>query len=575
MTTVHSRRSRKLSVDRLEGRDNPTPVLGYSTYTPGVVLAEAVDAAGNAYLAENGATVIKLNPTGTAAIYSTQWLGGDRAVGIAVDGAGDAFVLLAGDRTPMSVVELDPTGTNVLYSYAITGTSSGESVGGWMTATDAGIALDGAGNVYVTGVANAGLPTTPGAFQTTSLNPNGSAFLAKLNPTLSGSASVIYCTYLGGSGDTSGHGDAGAGVAVDAAGNAYVTGFTSSANFPTTAGAFQRVLKGGFDAFVAKINPNLSGPAPLLYSTYLGGSGGEGYLTDVVFGPDGTAYGSSLRGAAIAVDSSGNAYVTGYTRSSDFPVTTGAFQTKSGISNATGGVAFVTKLNAAGSGLVYSTFLGTGYNANKHGSSRNTFGTAIALDGAGDAYVTGLTPSTTFPLVNPLQAAQAGAGDVFVSTLNPTGKSLLFSTYLGGTASDVGMAIAIGPNNNTYVGGDSFSTFPVTPGAYITTRAPYGDAGVAFMIDPPVSSPLIAQVIQPPVSSPLDATVGQLLGTDNRSKPRRTSASIAISGPTRSVSEGLVDPFTTASLTRRVSVTETPSSGGALADSVVSESLRL
>src|SRR5213078_3602631 len=104
--------TRKLSVERLEARDNPTPVLGYSTYAPGAVLAEAVDSAGNAYLAQNGGTVTKLNPTGTAAVYSTQLTGGTYAVGIAVDAAGDAFVLLAGQSTALTVEELDPTGAS-------------------------------------------------------------------------------------------------------------------------------------------------------------------------------------------------------------------------------------------------------------------------------------------------------------------------------------------------------------------------------------------------------------------------------------------------------------------------------
>jgi hypothetical protein len=485
MTTVHSRRTRKLSVTQLEGRDNPTPVLGYSTYLPNAVLGEAVDSAGNAYLARADATVTKLNPTGTAAIYSTQLTGGSSAVDVAVDTAGDAFVLLSNGFNPMTVEELDPTGTNVLYSYTIPGTSSGGSA--WSNGTDAGIAVDGAGNVYVTGIAGAGLPTTSGAFQATDPDPNGSAFLVELNPALSGSASVAYCTYLGGS--NGGNGDGGTSVAVDSAGNAYVAGYASSTDFPTTAGAFQRTLKGGSDVFVAKFNPNLSGSGSLVYSTYLGGSGSDGRFTDTLWIDKYSSAITDPRGAAIAVDASGSAYVTGETGSSDFPATAGAYLTKSGKSG--GGLPFVTKMNPAGSGLVYSTYLCQGHN-DKTGP-KDSYGTSIAIDSAGDAYITGLTSTSSFPLVNPLQSTYGGLGDVFVSTLNPTGKSLLFSTYMGGPASDVGMAIAVGPNNNTYVGGATFGTFPLTAGAYQTSPG----NGFAFMIDPPVEPPHVLQSVNP------------------------------------------------------------------------------
>ena len=223
----------------------------------------------------------------------------------------------------------------------------------------------------------------------------GDAFLSKVNTNATGAASLVYSTYLGGSGL-----DQGNGVAVDASGNAYVAGATtsmaSSLGFTPPTGAFQTdcaldslsVCEG--DAFVAKFNPTLSGSASLLYFTYLGGS-----LADSA--------------ASIAVDTSGNAYVTGSTVSPGFPVTAGVFQPKFGGGNAD---AFVTELNPAGAALVYSTFLG---------GSNTDNGTGIAVDVNGGAYVTGQTCSLDFPLSNPLQATPGGNCDAFVSKVVPSG----------------------------------------------------------------------------------------------------------------------------------------------------------
>jgi len=197
---------------------------------------------------------------------------------------------------------------------------------------DEGITVDASGNAIVAGATlSSDFPTTSGAFQITS-GGSYDAFVSKLNTT--GSA-LVYSTYLGG-----GESDVSWGVAVDASGNAYVMGYTASSNFPTTAGAVQTTYGGNQDAFVSKLNATGS---TLVYSTYLGGSGAEGFNFE--FG-------------GIAVDTSGNAYVTGNTTSSDFPVTPGAFQTSFGGSD---GDAFVSKLNAAGSALIYSTYLGGRY----------------------------------------------------------------------------------------------------------------------------------------------------------------------------------------------------------------------
>lgn len=231
---------------------------------------------------------------------------------------------------------------------------------------------------------------------------------------------LLYATYLGGSG-----GDQGLGLAIDGSGNAYVTGLTNSTNFPTQ-GPYQTANGGQADAFITKIAP---GGTSLVYSTYLGGS-------------------SFDKGTAIVVDGSGNAYVTGYTSSNNFPTTTGVFQTTYGGN----GNAFVAELNPAGAQLVYSTYLG---------GSGGDFGQGIAIDSAGDAYVTGSTQSANFPVANAYQGTIKGGSDAFVSELNPAGASLVFSTYVGGAAADTAQAIAVDGSGNIFVAGYTYSTdFP-------------------------------------------------------------------------------------------------------------------
>jgi hypothetical protein len=246
---------------------------------------------------------------------------------------------------------------------------------------------------------------------------------------------LIYSTYLGGNLN-----DSGLGIAVDAVGNAYVTGTTPSSNFPTM-DPLQPANDGGGDAFVAKINP--SGSA-FVYSTYLGGSGEE-------------------QGYGIAADSAGNAYVTGYTTSTNFP-TMNPLQ----AANGGGADAFVVKLNSAGSALVYSTYLG---------GSGNDFGGDIALDSADNAYLEGITTSTNFPTMNPLQPANGGGADAFVAKLNPAGSALVYSTYLGGSGNENSFfhgGIAVDSAGSVYVTSDTTSSnFPTTPGA-ILTICPHG-----------------------------------------------------------------------------------------------------
>ena len=278
-----------------------------------------------------------------------------------------------------------------------------------------GIAVDTSGNAYVMGDTNStNFPTTPGAFRTTK-GGSSDAFVTKLN--LTGSA-LVYSTYLGGSSD-----DYGQAIAVDTSGNAYVMGNTISSDFPTTPGAFQTTYGGGSDAFVTELNP--AGSA-LVFSTYLGGSNTE-------------------YGGGIALDTSGNAYVTGYTNSENFPTTPGAFQTtKNGTEFS--GDAFVTKLNPAGSALVYSTYLG--------GSGSAELNARIAVDTSGSAYVTGQTDSIDFPITAAAFQTTIGGGlDSYVTKLNLTGSALVYSTYLGGSSIEYGAGIAVDTSGNAYVTG--------------------------------------------------------------------------------------------------------------------------
>jgi len=261
-----------------------------------------------------------------------------------------------------------------------------------------------------------------------------------------------YSTYLGGTDD-----DGGNGIAVDSDNHAYVTGHTESLNFPTTVGAYQVALAGGYDAFVTKLSPTGD---TLVYSTFLGGSD-----------DDDKAYG-------IAVDPENHAYVTGLTRSGDFP-TQNPFQgTLVGAADA-----FATKLSSDGSALVYSTYLG---------GEDIDWGYAIALDTDNYAYVTGETRSPlAFPTQNPYQVALAGGvSDAFVTKLSQAGNTLVYSTYLGGTKDDLGEGIAVDSENQAYVAGYTDSgDFPTTAGAFQLVLAGEVDAFVTKLT--PAGSALV------------------------------------------------------------------------------------
>ena len=455
----------------------------------------AVDASGNAYVAGwtpsmdfpttpgafdptyNGdmeVFVTKLNAAGSGLLYST-FLGGRGREGetaaLVLDASGSAYVTGgtgsadfpttpgAFDTTyngngDAFVTKLDPTGSGLLYSTFLGG-GGGDSGGS--------VEVDASGNAYVTGYAGLDFPSTAGAFDTT-YNGNGDAFVTKLN---AAGSDLLYSTFLGG-----GSGEGGDSVALDASGSAYVTGWTNSAGFPTTPGAFDTTINSDRDAFVTKLDPTGSG---LLYSTFLGNG----------------------VGSSLAVDASGSAYVTGDTGSADFPTTPGAFDTSPSYS----ADLFVTKLNATGSGLLYSTFLGGG-GEDSAGPSADS----IAVDVSGSAYLTGTTWSADFPTTpGAFDRTYNGSYGPFVTKFDPTGSSLLYSTFLGGDFQEHGISIAVDASGSAYVTGEATTpTFPTTPGAFDTTyNGGWNDAFVSklSLTAQPNSPPLLA------LASPLGGEV--------------------------------------------------------------------
>lgn len=366
-------------------------------------------------------------------VYSTLLggIGADRGTAIAVDAAGNAYITGSTtspnfpsfpdvhptfprstgtdpDQPDAFVAKVDATASALVYFTYLGGSKFDGGIG---------IAVNSAGEAYVAGYT--GSPDFPTVHPIQPHHGGGyDAFVAKLNST---GSQLLYSTFLGGSG-----GDGAAGIAVDSAGSAYVTGSVTSSDFPTVSPVQSKFGGGVVDAFVLKLNPTGSA---LVYSTYLGGSFRD-------------------QGAGIAVDSSGSAYVTGFTGSTDFPVSHAMQPKLAGDFDA-----FVAKLNPAGSHLLYSTYLG--------GTGKEQ-GAAIAVDRAGNAFVTGFTASDDFPLFSPLQPKFGGATDAFVMQLNPSGSALNFSTFFGGSAKDEGTGIAVDPSGNAYVTGYTASpNFPV------------------------------------------------------------------------------------------------------------------
>jgi Beta-propeller repeat len=390
-----------------------------------------------------------IDPTVT---YST-YLGGlaeDDGLGIAFDSSGGAYVTGETESTNFPILGGVAPNTNVgsfdvfVTKVAADGLTLVYStyVGG--SGSDSGnfIAVDASGDAFVAGgTSSSDFPVTAGAFQKTFGGGGLDAFVFELNP---GGTALSYSTYVGGTGS-----DVATGLALDSSGNSYIVGSTSSADFPTL-NPIQKQLNGTTNGFVTKLNA--SGSA-LAYSTWLGG--GTGDFT-----------------SAVALDSSGNAYVTGGTASTHFPITSGAYQTTCG--SCSGGLdnAFVTVINAAGSNYVYSTYLG---------GADNDEGLSIAVDSSGDAYVTGMTDSSNFPIKSAYQSTYGGGlNDAFVTELNPAGAALVYSTFLGGSSAEVGTGIALDGSNHAYITGQTASSnFPVVS----ATQSTLGGDNDAFVTE--------------------------------------------------------------------------------------------
>jgi len=350
-------------------------------------------------------------------VYST-YLGGssaDNGRDIAVDASGHAYVI--GTTSSSDFPTADPYDGiwNGQYDVILTKFSSaGDSLvystylGGSGTDYGRDIAVDDSGFAYITGITESTDFPMANPYDN-SLGYFVDAFVAKLS---SAGNSLVYSTYLGGS-----HVDEGNGIAVDDSGNAYVRGWTISDDFPT-ANPYDGSRNGQQDAFVTKFS---SAGNSLVYSTYLGGGGGEAH------------------GYGIAVDDSGNAYVTGLTDSPDFPTANPYDGNYNGAIDV-----FVTKFSSAGNSLVYSTYLG--------GSSEDR-GYGIAVDASGNAYVTGTTWSSDFPMANPFDGIWNGNYDVFVTKFSSAGNALVYSTYLGGSSRDEGYGIAVDLSGNAYIAG--------------------------------------------------------------------------------------------------------------------------
>jgi hypothetical protein len=545
------------------------PVLTYSTYLGGsggdVGYGIAVDSAGNAYVTGTTASlnfpttggqttlgggrdifVTKFNPSGNAFIYSV-FLGGgnlDRATGIAVDSSGDAYLsgyttstdfpVTSGayqttnkGNTDAFLTKLGPTGTALAYSTFLGGTG-----------IDYGraVAVDASGDVFITGSTQSTDFPTVNALQV-GLDGGADAFVAEFDPN---GAALLYSTYLGGSGA-----DEALAITLDGSGNPYIAGYTYSSNFPTQ-NAFQSTLSGTSDAFAAEINP---GTSSLVFSTYLGGSG-----------PDSAQ--------SIALDSVGSIYLAGSTSSNDFPVTTSTAQT----TYKGQGDAFITKLSPGATQIVYSTYLG--------GSAVDQ-ANGIAVDSTGEALVTGYTQSSDFLLADALQRVLGitGAGscgttpcsDAFVAKLGPSG-NLVYSTFLGGSAIDVGQAIAVDSSGAAYLTGSTASTnFPVIAGAPQSTYAGSNSSTNAFVSKvEPQDAPAVAL-------SPQSLNFGnqklnvasnpQTITLVNAGSSELTSVSIAASGQFSQTNNcGSVVPAGGGTCT--INVTFTPTQTGSVTDQI-------
>ena len=512
------------------------PVLSYSTRLGGSTgtlggfdegSAIAVDSAGSAYVTgltgtpdfpvtagaydtacgidgacdrSNDVFVTKLDPSGSKLVYST-FLGatgvgnGEVSTGMAVDSRGRAYVVgytyspgfpttadaydrvcgCADDDQPDAFLAvLNKSGSGLVYSTFLGGAGS---------ENEASVAVDAAGVAYLTGTTfsapatiggDGGFPTTEGGLFPRS-GGNSDAYLARIDPARAAGASLLYASYLGGDGS-----DRSRGIAIPPGCTsdcpAYVVGWTYSTNFPTTAGAFAPRCAGDCfersDAFVTAFNP---GGGSLLYSTHLGGS-----LDDSA--------------GAVAVDTTGHAYITGSTNSNrDFPLLRAYDSYSCGgdppdCVSGNGTEAFVTRMAPSGDAIDYSSFLGG--DAVEFGQSES--GNGIAIDGQGRAHVVGTSEVPNFPTKGTLQCKGGGAGssDAFVAEFDTTrsgADSLVYATFLGSSGNDYGSGIAVDATGSSYVTGGTHTVsprqksddFPTTTGSFQSAVGGVGDAFVA------------------------------------------------------------------------------------------------
>jgi hypothetical protein len=418
------------------------PVLSYATYFGSrsgsdYVSSVAFDSAGNAYVA------------GTTLSNDLATTAGALQPGRHGDGRfdGDAFI-----------AKLNPAGTELLYATYLGGRSSDVC---------AGLAVDATGNAYITGTTSSDdFPTSSNAFQS---QKQGSLFVAKVNAT---GTALVYSTYLGRQfGD-----ETVVGIAVDAAGQATIAGDTDATKFPTTPGALQPKPHGVRDVFVVRLSHDGSS---LVYAAYLGGEAQD-------------------FAACLAVDIAGNAYVAGRTLSTDFPTTRRAYQKE----NKSGDASYLSKVSAAGDLIVYSTFIGGDFQSV----------TGIAVDLSGNAYVTGYTSTPNLPATpGALQPQLAGGSDIFIKKFNDTGTELVYSTFFGGSQYDSGAAIAVDSVGQAFVTGQSVSIDlpvmkplqPAKRGGALFKSTDRGDSWQEVPVTMPVVKSLI---VDPHVSATLYAS---------------------------------------------------------------------
>lgn len=453
------------------------PNLSFATYLGGTdndySQAIAIDSSGNSYITgysastawatgstynttltgSNDVFVAKVSGDGSSLVYVT-YMGGtgnDLATGIAIDSSGNAYVTGYTQSSGWATAGAYDTSFNGVYdAFVAKLNASGSSLtyatylGGANADYGYGIAVDSTGNAYVAGYTASSGWATAGAYDTTFNGGESDAFVAKLNST---GSTLTYATYLGGSNT-----DYANAIAIDNTGNAYVAGQTASAGWATV-GAYDTSFNGGTDAFVAKLT---SSGAVLSYATYLGGSSDD-----------------SANG--IAVDSSGNAYVTGATSSAGWATLAAYDTTQNGGSDA-----FAAKLSATGAALTYATYVG---------GTGDDFGLGIAIDNTGSAYITGYTGSSLWATASGNDTVSRGGYDTFLVKLSASGAVLRYAANIGGSVNDFGYGIAVDNAGDAYVAGNSFSSGWATGSAYDSSQNGGSDAFVlefTGLVDPPL-----------------------------------------------------------------------------------------